>query len=336
MPALEGHVRAAIAEIGPVHGIRMVKGYLAAKGIEASEERVRLALRVVDPPAAELRANRNSVMKNPKPYISRYFGDKLHIDQNEKLIAFGLCHVAAIDGYSNKIVAHKVFPAKNPVAIYEEFYLPLLKQVGIWNTIRVDHGTEWCLMLAVQEHLRDNRLDTSKRAYVQSPSTANNKIERYWPEINSKINYPIKEQLVKMQEDGDIDISQRSVRSAVSFFICQVANVAIERNTQAHNNHRIAGKGIPNRLGINPNMRTLNAPTAHDAVMAYPGRLSCNWPEWYQPLKGEQGVIRDRLYERERTANFQEIFSTLVSGNPHLFRSNIAKYIRLTKDQSDN
>ncbi len=37
---------------------------------------------------------------NPVP---EYFG---HIDQNEKLIRFGVTHVAASDGYSGKLLVH--------------------------------------------------------------------------------------------------------------------------------------------------------------------------------------------------------------------------------------
>ncbi len=50
---------------------------------------------------------------NPIPYTATYFGEKLHIDQNEKLIMYGVTHVCAIDGFSGKIVGLVSMAVKN-------------------------------------------------------------------------------------------------------------------------------------------------------------------------------------------------------------------------------
>lgn len=60
--------------------------------------------------------------RNPKPYVALRFGHKLHMDQNEKLVRFGVTHVAAIDGFSGYIVGHIIMPVKNNAVIYEELY----------------------------------------------------------------------------------------------------------------------------------------------------------------------------------------------------------------------
>ena len=49
---------------------------------------------------------------NPIPYQGDYFGHKLHVDQNEKLVFYGVVHVCATDGYSGKIVSHALMPVK--------------------------------------------------------------------------------------------------------------------------------------------------------------------------------------------------------------------------------
>lgn len=59
---------------------------------------------------------------NPIPYQGYYMGHKLHMDQNEKLVMFGVTHVIALDGYSGNIVAHSSMPVKNNLVIYEEVY----------------------------------------------------------------------------------------------------------------------------------------------------------------------------------------------------------------------
>ena len=41
------------------------------------------------------RQNVDSCSLNPKVYSTKYFGDKIHYDQNEKLRMFGFVHVCA-------------------------------------------------------------------------------------------------------------------------------------------------------------------------------------------------------------------------------------------------
>ena len=56
---------------------------------------------------------------NAVPYWADYFGHKLHIDQNEKLVMYGASHVTAIDGHSRFVVAATTIPVKNNVITYE-------------------------------------------------------------------------------------------------------------------------------------------------------------------------------------------------------------------------
>ena len=55
--------------------------------------------------------------------MARYFGEKVHIDQNEKLVMFGTTHIYAIDGFSGKVVAFCCMPVKNNCTIYEYVYM---------------------------------------------------------------------------------------------------------------------------------------------------------------------------------------------------------------------
>ena len=59
---------------------------------------------------------------NPVPYSAEYFGHKVHIDQNEKLVMYGVTHVCARDGYSGKVVAFITMPIKNNIEIYEHLF----------------------------------------------------------------------------------------------------------------------------------------------------------------------------------------------------------------------
>lgn len=99
----------------------MLKGVLESNGIKVSEARVAKSLRVA-PLQYEQRWHDAIDKLNPIPYVARYFGHKMHIDQNEKLNMFGVTHVIARDGYSGKIMAFSTVPIKKNITIYETVY----------------------------------------------------------------------------------------------------------------------------------------------------------------------------------------------------------------------
>ena len=57
---------------------------------------------------------------NPKIYRANYFGNKVHMDENEKLVTFGCACVCARNGFSGAIVGFSVMPLKNNMIIYDE------------------------------------------------------------------------------------------------------------------------------------------------------------------------------------------------------------------------
>ena len=79
-------------------------GHLCSEGILCSEKRVGDSLKRVAPHNHAVRECYAFRRTNPIPYTAHYFGEKLHIDQNEKLVMFGATHVCAIDGFSGMIV----------------------------------------------------------------------------------------------------------------------------------------------------------------------------------------------------------------------------------------
>ena len=98
-------------------------GYLRQKhNIKVGEIKVGKALKAVAPINNQSRRSRTSRAVNPIPYRADYFGHKNHFDQNEKLIAYGFTHVAAVDGHSRYIVGTRTRPNKNNIVIYEKLY----------------------------------------------------------------------------------------------------------------------------------------------------------------------------------------------------------------------
>jgi hypothetical protein len=136
-----------------------------------SEKKISQSLLQVAPEAYERRKRDTHNKTNPIPYVAMYYGHKLHIDQNEKLVQFGVVHIVARDGYSGKIVAFSTMPVKNNALIYESIYRGVCLTYGIWDQLWVDHGKEFYLTLYVHNQLRKFYGNSQVLPSVQSPST---------------------------------------------------------------------------------------------------------------------------------------------------------------------
>ena len=97
-------------------------GMLATLGFQVSQLRVGHSLKRVNPTHHSRRQNTAHRAINPVPYTASHFGDKIHIDQNEKLVMYGVTHVCAVDGFSGKIIGFISMPMKSNAIIYEKLY----------------------------------------------------------------------------------------------------------------------------------------------------------------------------------------------------------------------
>ncbi|CAL9696619.1 unnamed protein product [Knipowitschia caucasica] len=244
---LEIAITSSIEKTGPSYGRKFMTGYLSSVGVRTGESRVGKILREVHQPYNELR-RRGARNLNPVPYYAGYMGHKLHIDQNEKLGMFGATHVVAIDGFSSKIVAQATMPVKNNLVIYDQVYRAAVETHGMWDQLRVDHGREFYLTLYVQDKLSRHRYNRSRPPYVQTTSSRNLRVERIWPEVNNRVNYPLKRVLVHLQDQEMLSLEDNTTKFCVSNLVCQVSQIGLGRVVQSWNAHRIPGRGIPNQL----------------------------------------------------------------------------------------
>ena len=109
-------------QVGPLYGRRTLTGLLRSEGIVVGEQSVRSAMTTVTPTYIAQRQQNIYRQINPVPYYAQYHGHKIHFDQNEKLIRFGVTHVAASDGYSGKLLGIISMPIKNCITIYEDLF----------------------------------------------------------------------------------------------------------------------------------------------------------------------------------------------------------------------
>ncbi|XP_078101223.1 uncharacterized protein LOC144513903 [Sander vitreus] len=242
---LEVDVSRAVAKTGPTFGRKLMTGYLAAKGVFAAENLVGQILRGIERPSHEARC-RGLRNFNPVPYHAAYMGHKLYLDQNEKFVMFGVTRVIAADGYSSKVVANATMPVKNNLTIYEEVYRSTVVNHGMWDQVRVDHGKEFYLSLFIQEILAPHRHNQDKPPYCQTTSTKNHKVEQMCPEVNNRVNYPLKEAVVSTSDQELLDMDCNINRYCVSNLTGQICRLSMNRLVDAWNEYRIHGKGVPN------------------------------------------------------------------------------------------
>ena len=120
-------------------------------------------------------------------------------------------------------------------------YRPLL-QYGLFDQVRVDHCTEFCLCIFVQELLKNRRYNNSRTPWRQTTSTTNYRAERIWPEENSRVNYLLKKALRIVKEQAIFDMEDPMVSFAVSWLTINVSKVGSENFVNSWNHHRIPGE----------------------------------------------------------------------------------------------
>lgn len=139
----------------------------------------------------------------------------------------------------NSFAVYKVHFNFSTLTYFFCLHRPLLLQYGLFDQLRVDHGTEFCICIFVQELLKNRRADTSRASWRQTTSTKSYRAERLWPGENARINYPLKRALNFIKEQEIFNMEDPLVSFAVSWVTLHVSKVGSENFVNSWNYHRI-------------------------------------------------------------------------------------------------
>ena len=107
---------------------------------------------------------------------------------------------------------------------------------GIWDQVRTD--------------LASHRIHQELEPILQTTSRQNHRVERIWPEVNARINYPVKAVLVLMEDEEVISMNNEMHKFCVSWVTIKVIATAITTFVGAWNSHRVPGRNGGIRLHV--------------------------------------------------------------------------------------
>ena len=181
-------------------------------------------------------------------------------------------------------------------------------------------------------------------------------VERVWPQVNARVNYPLKRILYALQESNTINMSCPITKFCVSFVVIKSAAVGMNRFVSAWNSHFIAGnyfnksynfilaylkigKGIPIELShFSGTVSVTNSdiPTTDIAVQDYEqnqgGPLVHFSSFGDDPLKERLDLVtlRDQHFANT-VGTYDAIFNDVVSGEGDHLCLAITVFDSLTK-----
>lgn len=174
---LQGAV-ASIKEHHPRAGEVMVQGHLRAQGVHVQRDRLRSAVRLVDPAGTATRRRppiRRTVYSVPCPnYI-------WHIDGNHKLIRWRMVLHHTVDGFS-RLVVFGGCSNNNRATTVLSLYQDAVRKYGRPFKVRTDHGGEnvdvWNDMVSAW--------GADARPVIVGSSVHNQRIERHNRAVNEQ------------------------------------------------------------------------------------------------------------------------------------------------------
>ena len=275
-----------------------------------SRRAVRLACIALWP--LQFAARKNNAMRRLLRgyFYAPYVGYSMYIDANCKLQEYGLYVSGAQDGKSRRILSLTCLTDLLMLTVYHNTWVPAVATLGFLpDQTLTDKGSENLLLAFVCHHLHmvfilANGLaqQAGHRARHRFVPSTRNRIERFWAEVNLRVNLPVKLMLVHMENILNIlDIGNVHHIGAVQTLLKPIIQHGLDMLKDTYNKHYVRSSrrhgGRPLILwqqyphpGGNPTL-----PPGYDAVAEYeranPGKTVTRRPAWVatrDPISNDQ------------------------------------------------
>ena len=222
----------------------------------------------LDPDGVQERRIKKDVKKKKVPFQSDG-PDWLHsLDGHDKSMGFQnwtfpIALYGSLDTFSRKLMFLKVWDSNsNPLITGRFFWEHLQETMTLPSNIRIDKGTETGKIATMQAYLRDHvsDIDDFTSCVKYGPSTTN-KIERWWRDLNERLEKYFKLQLKSLLDELNYDPKNQNQRDALGYVFIPVVQRECNIFVDVWNSHRIRKQkglelptGIPNHMHSFPEM----------------------------------------------------------------------------------
>ena len=228
-------------------------------------------------------------------------------------------------------------------------FRPAVLKYGVWEQVRMDHGKQFALVIFIQQVLSCYRLEERKQPFKKTRSTENNVAKRMWPEVNQRINYPVKREMneiIETDNTGIFDIENQTFKFCVSWMMLHITKNAMDHFVKSWNCHRAPGprgcilfeKMIRTKRMLEiPEHLVPNTPEAVSMFEARGGQLTHSANFEIDPLIQHGDLYESKLTLFQRNAPPpSELFLDVIHSNLESLRESLRLFYNITLNLANN